>query len=72
MTNQNAPQITTRQLREILFHIENQEMTVRQLRAMLFNETNQDQNLDVKWGMFSKLEAEQKAQDARLAALETL
>ena len=33
-TNENA--ITVKELRAILFNIENQEMTVRELRAMLF------------------------------------
>lgn len=34
--------MTTRELREMLFEIENQDMTVRELRSILFEVEDQD------------------------------
>ncbi len=39
--------MTTRELREMLFNVENQELTVKELRAILFNVENQDDELEV-------------------------
>ena len=39
--------MTVRELRAILFTVNNQEMSVRQLRAMLFVERNQDEEIDM-------------------------
>ena len=37
--------MTTRELREILFSIDNQELTVRELRAILFDVVDQDEEI---------------------------
>ena len=37
--------MTTRDLRNILFSVENQELTVRELREILFNVEEQDKEL---------------------------
>ncbi len=37
--------MTTRELREILFSVENQELTVRQLREILFDVKEQDEQI---------------------------
>lgn len=37
--------MTVRELREMLFNVENQEMTVRELRELLFNVDDQDEEL---------------------------
>jgi hypothetical protein len=37
--------MTTRELREVLFNVENQELTVKELRAILFEVENQDEEL---------------------------
>ena len=39
--------MTTRELREMLFNVENQELTVKELRAILFEVENQDDELEV-------------------------
>ena len=38
--------MTIRELRAILFEIDNQDMTVRELRAILFEIDNQNKNID--------------------------
>lgn len=48
--------MTTRELREALFYVTDQKMTVEELRHMLFNERDQDAELDLRFGVFAKLE----------------
>jgi len=43
-TNENA--ITVKELRSLLYSLDNQEMTVKELRAMLFSVDDQSQKLD--------------------------
>ena len=43
---ENEMTTTIRQLRAILFEIDNQDMTVRELRAILFEIDNQDKNIN--------------------------
>lgn len=40
--------MTVRELRELLYHMNNQEMTVKELRNILFNVENQDDDLRAK------------------------
>ena len=49
---------TTRQLREILFSLDNQKMTVEELRNMLFKVDEQDKEITAE--AIQKLEAESK------------
>lgn len=37
--------MTTRELREMLFYVDNQELTVNELRAILFDVVDQDKEL---------------------------
>lgn len=37
--------MTTRELRNLLFHVENQDMTIKELRLRLFDEEKQDEEL---------------------------
>lgn len=37
--------MTTRELREMLFNVENQELTVKELRAILFEVEEQDKEI---------------------------
>ncbi len=37
--------MTTRELRQMLFEIDNQKMTIKELRGILFNIENQDAEL---------------------------
>ena len=53
--------MTTRELRTILFHLDDQNMTVKELREMLFNVEDQDAELEPGFSMWLKLEAERKA-----------
>ena len=39
--------MTVRELREMLFNVENQELTVKELRAILFEVKEQDKELKV-------------------------
>jgi hypothetical protein len=48
--------MTTRELREALYHLSNQEMTVRELRALLFKVDDQDAELSIDFCMWLKLE----------------
>lgn len=48
--------MTPRELREILYHLSNQEMTVKELRKMLFEITDQDGELEPSFSMWLKLE----------------
>ena len=50
--------MTTRELRQFLFEIRNQEMTLSELRYLLFKVEEQDEKLTA--GMVRKLEAELK------------
>lgn len=47
--------VTPRQLREALFHIENQALTVGDLRRYLFNVDDQDEPVAVDAALFDKL-----------------
>lgn len=42
--------MTTRELRDMLFNVQNQELTVRELRAILFDVEEQDTELKA-WDM---------------------
>ena len=53
-TNENA--ITVKELRTLLFNLENQEMTVKELRAMLFSVEDQSHKLEASFSVFKKLE----------------
>jgi len=44
--NKKETKITTRELRNFLFNIENQDLTVRELRNLLFEVTNQDHPIE--------------------------
>jgi len=44
--------MTTRELREILFYLSNQEMTVEELRAMLYQIEDQDAELEPGFAMW--------------------
>jgi len=59
--------MTTRELREVLFHLNDQNMTVKELREMLFNVENQDAELEAGFSMWLKLEAERKSQNEKSA-----
>ena len=37
--------MTARELREVLYHVDRQDMTIRELREILFHVTNQDELL---------------------------
>jgi hydroxypyruvate isomerase len=50
--------ITARQLRSILFNVENQDMTVSELRAMLYNVTEQDKEYNIDMAMFHRMALE--------------
>jgi len=50
--------ITPRQLRELLFHLDKNEMTIKTLRSMLFDIENQDEEFQINHGLFYKLERE--------------
>jgi len=52
--------VTARELRLILFCIENQQMTVEELRHLLFDVPDQDSDLIVNFGMFKELESKLK------------
>ena len=56
----NETKITPRQLREILFYLQNQEMTVRELRQELFEVVEQDEPMEVGHAMFVKMGVERK------------
>ena len=44
-TQTNEMNLTVKQLRQILFNLEDQEMTVKQLRKRLFYLNNQDEKI---------------------------
>ena len=50
--------ITVRELREMLFHIDNQDMTVRQLRKALYDIDDQDAEIVTCFAMWKKLGVE--------------
>ena len=47
--------ITPRQLRKILFHIDNEDMTVKELRKRLFDIDNQDAPVNVDFALSANL-----------------
>ena len=55
-------QLTARNLRTALFHLENQNMTVKELRAMLYKIDAQDDDLELDFSMWIQLEAEVEAE----------
>lgn len=59
-TNENA--ITVKELRSLLFNLENQEMTVKELRAMLFSVDDQTQKLEDSFSVFKKIENDYNSQ----------
>ncbi len=59
-TNENA--ITVKELRSLLFNLENQEMTVKELRAMLFSVDDQSQKLEDSFSVFKKIENDYNGQ----------
>lgn len=53
--------MTTRELRQALYHLENQNMTVKELREKLFYAPiDQDAELEIGFGMWRELEAEEE------------
>jgi len=48
-------EITPRQLRKILFHIDDEKMTVKELRAKLYDVREQDELVAVDFSMSYKL-----------------
>ena len=54
-TEMDVQTISARQLREILFYLDNQEMTVKELRNKLFDVEQQDKQVDVNFSMYDKL-----------------
>ena len=58
MQHETTRTITVKQLREMLFHIVNQEMTVRQLRKALYDIDDQDAELTPCFAMWKKLGVE--------------
>jgi hypothetical protein len=50
--------MTTRELREVLFCLEDQQMTVKELRQMLFEVEDQDAELQPGFAMWKRLEAQ--------------
>ena len=52
--------ISARELREILFYVENQKMTVEELRHKLFDVKDQDKQENVDMGLFRRFEAASK------------
>lgn len=57
--------MTTRELREVLFHLDNQDMTVSELRAMLFLVNDQDKELAPGFAMWKGLEAQYDAEELK-------
>jgi hypothetical protein len=53
MNDENT--LTVKELRGLLFLIENEDITVKELRQQLFDIDNQDHKLTADWGVFSKL-----------------
>ena len=51
--------MTVRELRHILFEVENQQLTVEELRAILFNVDEQDEEL--KAGTIAELTRDEEA-----------
>jgi len=62
--------MTTRELREALFHLTDQDMTVKELRSMLFKVDDQDENLDLNFAMWHSIEWQHGEEKARLARLQ--
>jgi hypothetical protein len=54
-TEMDVQTISARQLREILFYLDNQDMTVRELRKQLFSVELQDKQVEVNFSMYDKL-----------------
>ena len=54
-TNENA--ITVKELRSLLFNLENQEMTVKELRAMLFTMDDKEPVSEITISRLNMIEA---------------
>ena len=52
----DAQTISVRQLREILFYLDNQNMTVNDLRNKLFDVKHRDKQVDVNFAIYAKLD----------------
>lgn len=50
--------ITARQMREMLFNLDNQQMTVEELRKRLFEVQEQDKPVNVDFSMWRKMGVE--------------
>lgn len=60
-TTQNTQEIetiTADELRQILYHIDNQEMTVKELRRLLFGVKNSDREVTINFSMFKVMGVE--------------
>jgi hypothetical protein len=55
----SEPKITIRQLREMLFYIDDQDMTIQKLRVRLFLVENQDMELVPDFSMWKKMGVEE-------------
>lgn len=58
MQHETTQTITVKQLRRILFHIDNQDMTIRTLREKLYQVEDQDAILIDSFSMWYKLGVE--------------
>ena len=54
-TRRELDTISARELREILFHINDDKMSVKELRAKLFDVQNQDEQVSIDFAMEGKL-----------------
>ncbi len=54
-TESGTPTISARELREILFYLENQKTTVEDLRHLLFEATDQDKQVEINHALFTNL-----------------
>jgi SHS2 domain-containing protein len=52
----DAQTISVRQLREILFYLDNQNMTVNDLRNKLFDVKHRDKQVEVNFAMYAKFD----------------
>ena len=64
--------MTTRELRQALFHLNDQKMTVEQLRSMLFGIADQDAELEIGFGMFKEAENKLAAQVEKQKQIDAL
>ena len=61
---QELETITARQLREILFHVDDQDLTVKELRKLLFDAPEQDKPVSIGFSMFVKMLADKQREAA--------